>query len=58
MNVSNSLGIRQMPTGYALMINNDMTHFYWLKMDGTESTISWDKWAIYRGAIKHSKTSN
>jgi predicted DNA-binding WGR domain protein len=58
MDVSNSLGIRQMPTGYALMINNDMTHFYWLKTDGTESCISWDKWAVYRGAVKHSKTPN
>lgn len=44
------LGFTKMPRGYALMLNSDKTHFYWLRYDGKESSINWDKWAIYRGA--------
>ena len=50
------LGFRKMPEGYALMLNPDRTHFYWLRYDGVESVICWDKWGAYRGAIKDSKT--
>ncbi|MDA3834355.1 MAG: hypothetical protein PF495_13300, partial [Spirochaetales bacterium] len=39
---SKSLGIQTMPPGYALMLNADHTHFYWLRFDGMESVISWD----------------
>ena len=49
---SNSLGIRQMPAGYALMLNADYSHYYWLRHDGEESVIHWDKWAVYKWA-KH-----
>ena len=49
-NMGNSLGIQKMPRGYALMLNRDQTHFYWLRHDGKESQICWDKWAVYRGA--------
>ena len=45
-----SLGIREMPKGYALMLNCDRTHYYWLRYDGAESCIDWDKWSVYRGA--------
>lgn len=48
--MSKSLGIQQMPEGYALMLNGDRTHFYWLRDDGVESAIGWDKWAVYRWA--------
>ena len=48
--MSHSLGIQAMPEGYALMLNRDKTHFYWLRHDGIESCICWDKWAVYRGA--------
>ena len=44
------LGIQKMPDGYALMLNADETHFYWLRYDGVESAIHWDKWAVYRAA--------
>ncbi len=44
------LGFQKMPVGYALMLNSDRTHFYWLREDGVESTTHWDKWAVYRGA--------
>jgi hypothetical protein len=54
-NMNHSLGIQQMPEGYALMLNVDETHFYWLRYDGLESYIHWDKWAIYRGAKAHDK---
>jgi hypothetical protein len=48
---SKSLGIRKLPDGYALMLNADYTHYYWLRHDGEESVIHWNKWAVYRGAI-------
>ena len=44
------LGIQKMPEGYALMLNSDRSHFYWLRCDGAESVIHWNEWAIYRGA--------
>jgi hypothetical protein len=55
MDVSNSLGIKKMPEGYTLMLNNDQTHYHWSKDDRVESDIHWDKWAIWRGAVEHSK---
>jgi len=45
-----SLGIKQMPYGYALMLNGDRTHFFWIRHDGCESVISWDKWQVWRWA--------
>jgi len=48
--MDDSLGIREMPEGYALMLNSDESHFYWIRYDGVESVICWDKWAVYRGA--------
>jgi len=50
-----SLGIQKMPDGYALMLNRDKSHFYWLRHDGLESCICWDKWAVYRGAKRDSE---
>jgi len=47
---SGRLGIATMPEGYALILNPDGSHFFWLRHDGAESPIHWDKWAIYRGA--------
>lgn len=50
INMNHALGSRSMPEGYALMLNADQTHYYWLRHDGAESTICWDRWAAYRGA--------
>lgn len=47
---SHSLGIQDMPQGYALILNADKSHFFWVCYDGVESVIHWDKWAIYRSA--------
>jgi len=52
---SNSLGIRRMPDGYALMLNADYSHYYWLRHDGEESVIHWDKWAVYKWAKNDSQ---
>lgn len=49
------LGIQQMPKGYALMLNPDRTHYYYLREDGIESCIHWNKWAVYRSAIYDAK---
>ena len=54
-NKSDSLGIQKMPPGYALMLDADNMYFYWLRHDGKESDISWDKWAIYHWACDHFK---
>lgn len=50
-----SLGIQKMPEGYALILNEDMTHYYWMNAQGQESVIHWDKWAVRRMAINHAK---
>lgn len=51
--VSHCLGIQTMPEGYALMLDADEMYFFWMeKATGRESVISWDKWAVYRGAIR------
>ena len=52
--VSKSLGIQKMPIGYALILNSDRTHYFWITAN-LESCISWDKWAAYRGAVDDSK---
>lgn len=51
--VSSSLGFASMPEGYALMLNSDRTHHYWINSDGVESSIDWDKWQVYRNAKAH-----
>lgn len=45
-----SLGFAKMPAGYALMLNTDISHFYWLRHDGVESVISWNKWQVRKWA--------
>ena len=50
--VSNSLGIQKMPEGYKLMLNADESHFYWERQDGAESCVDWNKWRVWRGAMK------
>lgn len=51
-----SLGIRKMPEGYALMLNRDESHFYWLKFDGSEGFEAWDKWYVYHSATMNSES--
>lgn len=50
-----SLGICQMPEGYALMLNPDQSHYYFVRHDGLESVIHWNRWAIYRWAKADAK---
>jgi len=54
MNMNRSLGIQKMPEGYDLILNDDMTHYFYRRQDGEESVIHWDKWAVYYWA-KHDK---
>lgn len=44
------LGFQDMPNGYALFLNPDESHYYFVRDDGYESAVHWDKWAIYRWA--------
>lgn len=53
---TNRLGAVKMPTGYALLLNADHTHFFWMRTaDGAESSIDWNKWRIRRGSIANAK---
>lgn len=54
---NHSLGIQQMPIGYALMLNPDGTHYYGVKWTREESSEHWNKWAIYNWAKKDSVKS-
>jgi hypothetical protein len=49
INYSKRMGCHKLPDGYALMLNSDRSHFYWLRFDGRESDIHWNKWAVFRG---------
>lgn len=51
------LGIKSMPDGYALMINPDRTHYYYVRHDGAESMIHHDRWAVYRWAVRDSQNA-
>lgn len=51
--VDRSLGIQKMPEGYALMLDADELYFFWLKHDGTEGAVHWNKWAVWKGAKKN-----
>lgn len=56
--VTKSLGVQKMPEGYALMKDPEGMYFYWLKFDGMQSVISWNKWDAYRGAKDDAKKFN
>lgn len=45
-----TLGIRKMPTGYALMLMKEKNKYYWLRHDGKVGDYSLNKWHVYRGA--------
>lgn len=49
-NFSDRLGKARMPEGYAIMLDHDETFFYWLRHDGAQSDVHWNKWAVYRAA--------
>ena len=51
------LGIQEMPSGYALMQDFD-GYYYWLRHDGKQSAIHWDRWIVYAWAWAKSKTSS
>jgi hypothetical protein len=51
------LGIQQMPNGYAIMLNADESHYYWLRHDGATSEVHWNKWRIYHGAVLNAEAT-
>jgi hypothetical protein len=51
------LGFQKMPEGYALMLDADRMYFFWLRHDGCESVIHWNKWAVRAGAINDGQVS-
>lgn len=53
--MNHALGIQQMPEGYALMLDGDEMYYYFLRQDGKESPIHWNRWAIYRWAKQDHK---
>ncbi len=53
---SNRLGIVTTPEGYALLLNSDHSHFFYIK-NGVEdeSPIHWNRWAVYNWIKKDSE---
>ena len=50
------LGRVQMPDGYSLWLDADGAYYFWLRhADGNTSTISCDRWSVYRGAVADAK---
>lgn len=47
-----SLGIVKMPKGYALLLNPDRSHYYFMRHDGVESCIHWNRWSVYKWAMQ------
>jgi hypothetical protein len=46
-------GIRtRIPEGYAILLNADESHYFWIDYKGNESAIHWNKWAIWRSVMK------
>lgn len=45
---SKRLGNVKLPEGYALLLNSDHSHFFYIKADNYESCIHWSKWTVYR----------
>lgn len=45
---SKRLGIAAIPENYALLLNSDHSHFFFIKYGDYESCIHWNKWAVYR----------
>lgn len=48
-----SLGLCEMPFGYALMLDANEMYFFWLRYDGQVGVEHWNKWAAYRAAATH-----
>ena len=47
--------LQEMPEGYQLRLTEEGGHYYWHRLsDEGESSICWDKWAVYRGALADS----
>jgi hypothetical protein len=54
---TNRLGFAKMPAGYKLL-QLDSGHFiYEREHDEAESSIHWNKWAVYRWAVADSKAT-
>ena len=48
---SKSLGFVKMPLGYALMLNSDGSHFFWIEVATNRMGVEhWNKWAVYYSA--------
>lgn len=45
---SKRLGFASVPEGYALMLNADRSHFFYVRHDGKESCIHWNQWAVLK----------
>ena len=52
-----ALGFQSMPEGYALMVNADCTHYFWICEDGRDSCIG-SMWGVYYGAKEDQEDQN
>lgn len=45
-----NMGFLKLPPGYTIFKNNNGYHFWYNEINDTESVISWDRFAVLRGA--------
>jgi hypothetical protein len=50
-------GRAKVPEGYAILLNADRSHYFWIRHDGAEGPIHWDKWAVLRMAKANAEKS-
>lgn len=48
---SNRLGFATVPQNYRLLLNADLSHFFYIKTGDFESIEHWNKWVVYRWII-------
>jgi hypothetical protein len=51
------LGKAKMPDGYALLLNADESHYFWIRSDGAEGPIHWNKWSARKMAIANQRVT-
>jgi len=53
-----NMGRAKIPSGYAIMLNPDESHFFWISDDYIEGPIHWNKWEVLRMVRARSEASD
>jgi len=49
-------GKAKIPDDYAIMLNADESHFFWLHKSDATGPVDWNKWRVLRSAKAHAKS--